>query len=319
MQTPFHAYYTALKLNSLQDDDRLLPVFSEGKIRVYPYQAAAARFAVRNPYQKGVILCDEAGMGKSHEAMLVISQCWYEGKTKILIAIPNPDLLVQWSELIEEKYSIPHKIMQNAEIRMQNAEIKLPCKIAFYLIKIYAGSREIKSIPLLVGVTEDNRVLTHSECEDILSSPVYSFEEQGDRKSYWLKSGKSDKMDSLINLDEYVKDEEEKLTPMQREEIDKMKLAAANKKNSLRHSLDGIELDMKQAEKEKDDVKSDRLKLLIIERKISALKNELLRKKEGLFFDEMQIDVDLENQINEFLGREKITARAVSQFVVEMN
>ncbi len=31
-------------------------------IAVYPYQITAARFAVRNPYQKGVILCDEAGI-----------------------------------------------------------------------------------------------------------------------------------------------------------------------------------------------------------------------------------------------------------------
>ena len=107
LQTPFHAYYTAMKLNMLQDENTLLPVFAEGKIDVYPYQVAAALFAVRNPYQKGVILCDEAGMGKSHEAMLIISQSWYEGKNNILIAIPNPDLLIQWAEMISEKYSIP--------------------------------------------------------------------------------------------------------------------------------------------------------------------------------------------------------------------
>ncbi|MGN1203252.1 MAG: DEAD/DEAH box helicase, partial [Eubacterium sp.] len=152
------------------------------------------------------------------------------------------------------------------------------CTIALYLIKLYAGRREIKSIPVLVGVTEDNRILSHNECENVLNSPVYSFEEQGDRKPYWLKSGKFDKMDVLVNLDEYVKKEEEKLTPMQHEEIDRMKLAAANKKNNLLHSLDYIELDMKQAEKEKESVRSDRLKLLMIERKISVLKNELSKK-----------------------------------------
>ena len=192
------------------------------------------------------------------------------------------------------------------------------CTIALYLIKLYAGRREIKSILVLVGVTEDNRMLSHSECEDILNCPVYSFEEHGDRKPYWLKSGKFDKMDGLVNLDEYVKCEEEKLTPLQHEEIDRMNLAAANKKNALLHSLDDIELDMKQAEKEKESVRSDRLKLLMIERKISVLKNELSKKKEGLFFDEMQIDVDLEKQINEFLGREKITAKAERQFVMEV-
>lgn len=192
------------------------------------------------------------------------------------------------------------------------------CTIALYLITLYAGRREIKSIPVLVGITADNRMLSHSECEDILNCPVYSFEEQGDRKPHWLKSGKFDKMDGLVNLDEYVKKEEEKLTPLQHEEIDRMKLAAANKKNNLLHSLDYIELDMKQAEKEKESVRSDRLKLLMIERKISVLKNELSKKKEGLFFDEMQIDVDLEKQINEFLGREKITAKAERQFVIDI-
>ena len=47
-QTPFHAYYTAMKLNKLQDEDTYFPVFAEGKIDVYPYQVAAALFAVRN-------------------------------------------------------------------------------------------------------------------------------------------------------------------------------------------------------------------------------------------------------------------------------
>ena len=54
------------------------------------------------------------------------------------------------------------------------------------------------------------------------------------------------------------------------------------------------------------------------ERKIAVLKNEMAKKKEGLFFEEKQIDVDLENKINEFLGREKITAKAERQFVVEI-
>ena len=119
LQTPFHAYYTAMKLNMLQDEDTLLPVFAEGNTSVYPYQVAAALFAMRNPYQKGVILCDEAGMGKSHEAMLILSQSWYEGKNNILIAVPNPDLLTQWAEMINQKYSLPFIIMQNAEIIMQ--------------------------------------------------------------------------------------------------------------------------------------------------------------------------------------------------------
>ena len=114
MLTPFQAFYIALKLNSLNDEDALMPVFSEGNIRVYPYQAAAAVFAMRNPYHKGAILCDEAGMGKSHEAMLIATELWYEGQTNILIASPNGDLLMQWAEMIDAMYGIPYIAIHNS-------------------------------------------------------------------------------------------------------------------------------------------------------------------------------------------------------------
>ena len=88
-QTPFHAYYTARQLDTLPDADKLLPVFASSDIQAYPFQIAAASFALRSPYQKGVILCDEAGMGKSHEAMLIMAQRGMEGQTKILLCIPT--------------------------------------------------------------------------------------------------------------------------------------------------------------------------------------------------------------------------------------
>lgn len=106
--TPFHAYYTARILESLTDDDKFIPTFSSSDIEVYPYQVGAALFATRSPYSKGVVLMDEAGLGKSTEAMLVVTQKWYEGKTKIIILVPNSDLLVQWEKLIENKYTIPY-------------------------------------------------------------------------------------------------------------------------------------------------------------------------------------------------------------------
>lgn len=110
-QTPFHAYYTARVLDSLSDDDRFVPVFASSDIQVYPFQIAAASFALRSPYQKGAILCDEAGMGKSHEAMLVISQKWLEGQSRILLVIPNADLLRQWTELIDRYYMLPYVVL----------------------------------------------------------------------------------------------------------------------------------------------------------------------------------------------------------------
>ena len=70
VSTPFHAYYTARILDSLQDDDKFMPAFASSDIKVYPYQVGAALFATRSPYSKGVVLMDESGLGKSTEAML---------------------------------------------------------------------------------------------------------------------------------------------------------------------------------------------------------------------------------------------------------
>lgn len=72
--TPFHAYYTARILESYSNDNSLIPAFASSNIEIYPYQIAAAQFALRSPYLKGCILCDEGSLGKTFEAMLVATQ-----------------------------------------------------------------------------------------------------------------------------------------------------------------------------------------------------------------------------------------------------
>lgn len=111
LQTPFHAYYKARLLEQLPKEEQFLPVFASSDIEIYPFQIAAASFALRSPYQKGAVLCDEAGMGKSHEAMLVINQKWLEGCSRILLVLPNADLLHQWTEMLERFYTVPYVVL----------------------------------------------------------------------------------------------------------------------------------------------------------------------------------------------------------------
>ena len=111
LQTPFHAYYKARLLEQLPEEEQFIPVFASSDIEIYPFQIAAASFALRSPYQKGAVLCDEAGMGKSHEAMLVINQKWLEGCSRILLVIPNADLLHQWTEMLERFYTVPYSVL----------------------------------------------------------------------------------------------------------------------------------------------------------------------------------------------------------------
>ena len=110
-QTPFHAYYKARLLEQLPEAEQFIPVFASSDIEIYPFQIAAASYALRSPYQKGAVLCDEAGMGKSHEAMLVINQKWLEGCSRILLVIPNADLLHQWTEMLDRFYTVPYVVL----------------------------------------------------------------------------------------------------------------------------------------------------------------------------------------------------------------
>ena len=114
--SPFHAMHIARVLSSYASGrDKLIAAYAASNIEIYPYQVAAALFALRSPYLKGCILCDDGSLGKSIEAMLVITQAWYEGKERIIIVIPTP-LLGQWIEIIENHFSVPfYAIDSNAE------------------------------------------------------------------------------------------------------------------------------------------------------------------------------------------------------------
>lgn len=100
--SPFHAF---VKARELENSGDLLAAFSSSNIDVYPYQIAAAQFALRSPYLRGVILCDEGSLGKTYEAMLVAVQKRYEG-ANVAIVVPV-SLFVQWKRLIQEKFTVP--------------------------------------------------------------------------------------------------------------------------------------------------------------------------------------------------------------------
>ena len=52
--TPFHAYCHARTLENLSDEEKLMPVYASSDIQVYPYQIAAAGFALRSPWREKV-------------------------------------------------------------------------------------------------------------------------------------------------------------------------------------------------------------------------------------------------------------------------
>lgn len=59
-------------------------------IRTYPYQIVAAVFELCSLNLRDAVLRDDGSLGMSFEALLVITQRWYEGKRRTLIVVPAP-------------------------------------------------------------------------------------------------------------------------------------------------------------------------------------------------------------------------------------
>lgn len=165
-QSPFHDYYTSRTLGGLSDEDRLVPVYALSSSKVYPFQVAAANFVLRSPYQKGAVLCDEAGLGKSHETMLVIAQKWLEGQHRILLVVPNADLLFQWVELIDEFYSVPYVIISSRSdwdtlITHDDPNPFLQDAIVITTNEFASGNEDVaKAVPWNLTVFEEANVLS---------------------------------------------------------------------------------------------------------------------------------------------------------------
>lgn len=118
--SPFHAMYTARQLAELAyGADRMIPAYASSDIEIYPYQIAAAMFALRSPYLKGAVLADEGSLGKTYESLLVISQLYFEGRDRILVIVPTP-LLRQWTEILENRFSVPFEALDRETAAMKN-------------------------------------------------------------------------------------------------------------------------------------------------------------------------------------------------------
>ncbi|MFR1480180.1 MAG: SNF2-related protein [Hydrogeniiclostridium mannosilyticum] len=92
----------------------MLPAYASSNIEIYPYQIAAALFALRSPHLKGTVLCDEGSLGKTYEALLVATQMRYEGKDRQLLILPT-NLIHQWAAKIESGFSLPFCILDSEE------------------------------------------------------------------------------------------------------------------------------------------------------------------------------------------------------------
>lgn len=96
------------------DVERLGTTLYNSKIELTPHQIQAALFAFKSPLDKGVILADEVGLGKTIEAGIVIAQLKYESNAKVLIIAPAA-LMRQWANELEEKFGLSSIVMDRKQ------------------------------------------------------------------------------------------------------------------------------------------------------------------------------------------------------------
>jgi ERCC4-related helicase len=114
--TPFHAKYYAYEITKQggKGVDRLSRSIFDACVDLNPHQIEAALFAMRSPLNKGVLIADEVGLGKTIEAGLVITQYWAERKRRILVISPA-SIRKQWAIELEEKFNLPSVVIDSKE------------------------------------------------------------------------------------------------------------------------------------------------------------------------------------------------------------
>jgi len=113
MGTAFHAKFFANELTKRCASDsmgKLAASLSDAQVDLKPHQVEAALFAFRSPLSKGAILANEVGLGKTVEAVILLSQRWAERKREILIVPAS--LRKQWHQKLSGKFFLPSLLLE---------------------------------------------------------------------------------------------------------------------------------------------------------------------------------------------------------------
>ena len=194
-----------------------------------------------------------------------------------------------------------------------------PCHLGLYHVILYENKSRIHEQSVLVGMTADGAALTEDQCRELLALPVVSFAEEGRSNPQWLKSeGKRHTLDNLVPVQAILDEQTEARSPAVAEEVERRKLDTARKKAAIAREIDALEKRVAALRQEHDAVSGDRLRRLALEKQINQLHRESMSKQENQFFEAMRLDLELEQQIKELTGKEKLTAKVVREFVVKI-
>jgi ERCC4-related helicase len=151
------------------DVSRLSQSLFDSSVDLNPHQIDAALFALKDPLNKGVILADEVGLGKTIEAALVMSQLWAERKRRIVVVCPAA-LRKQWANELLEKFNLPSQVIDGRTYKkMQKEGVYSPLENNVVSILSYnfvsSNQKVFSTIPWDLVVIDEAHKLRNSHRE----------------------------------------------------------------------------------------------------------------------------------------------------------
>ena len=182
-----------------------------------------------------------------------------------------------------------------------------PCDIGLYNYSITTsklGSSKLFQY-MLIGQTQSGKILSDSECRNILNMPVTRIEEQEnkpfqtDNTKFFEDFEEAGNLDDKVVKEDIIRDYLRSKEGSIAYEVEKIKLIAGRKKSQLQTDLNELRDEVKELNKKLTNKMTDRLEELKATKRLKLLEKELREKEEKLFFAEAQVDVDAEKEIEE--------------------
>lgn len=173
MITAYHAKYYALDLAKrglVGEIDSVGAALFDAQVDLNPHQIEAALVGIEASAERGRILADEVGLGKTIEAALVLSQRWAERKRRLLVIAPA-SLRKQWEQELEEKFGLPSMVVDTRNPEGNPFEEKAVVIVSYQ----YAARRTglLTAVPWdLIVIDEAHRLRNAWRSDSRLGKPL---------------------------------------------------------------------------------------------------------------------------------------------------
>lgn len=174
---------------------------------------------------------------------------------------------------------------------------------------------------------ESDKVLSDKECRDIMELNTLSHSERNEEKNnqsnynfrtFVFAMAQQFKIDTLIDSGPFIEKQRRGRDSALSEQFGVMHHKTAIAKTALERETESLKIDIKRAEREMIEA-ADRLKKIQADKQVKVLKNELRKKEDSIFMDQMRLDLQLEQEIEALKSRSGLRAKVERHYLINIS